>query len=638
MSNEQGEHQRIEELKRALYSRKGAPHLRKENILKEKEYGVSKEWTEQPEEKYVPPKPGSFFKKLFIFSIIFFVLAGCVSAYLFFKGGNVVSASNVGITVLGPSSVGAGDELSLDVVISNKNTVDLELTDLVITYPSGTRQPGNTTVELPRERITLGTIASGKTVQKTIKAVLFGQQGDPKEMSIKLEYRLKDSNTVFYKEKKHQVAIESSPVSLAIESNKEINSGQQLSINLKIKSNSASVIKGLLLRAEFPFGFKLESATPSPASSQTVWSLGDIEPRGERTIKLVGKIVGADNDEKVFHFYTGTQSPSDELAIGTVFIKTEQAVVVHKPFLGVNIALDGNQNEPYISDHGKEMRGELNWTNNLDTPLHNSSIELKITGATVNKSSISATNGFYRSSDDTIVWYGDQNTDLVELAPGATGKVIFQLSSIDFLDPKNANNKNPEIKLDVTVKGQRFSDRNVPEAISSTLSRTIKVGATLSLDNKITYALGPFQNEGPVPPKVDTPTTYTVNMKAKGALNDVKNAYVTAKLPLYVKWVNNVSPSGANVTYNPVNREIRWDIGDIVAGTGYFRDPKEINFQISFLPSLSQLGNTPIMVNNITLTGGDTFTSRQIIIKDEPLKADLRDEGSDIVDKGKVVR
>ncbi len=634
----QEEHQRIEELKKALYSRKGAPHLRKLEVLRPKEYDVAETWQPDKEPPPKPPVPGNFFRKLFIFSLLFFVVAGLFSAYLFFKGDNVVSGSNIEISVSGPTSVGAGEELSVDISVVNKNTVDLQLADLVITYPSGTRKAGNTTEELPRDRITLGTIGPGQRAHQTIKVVMFGQQGDPKEINFKVEYRLKDSNTVFFKEKKYQIAIESSPVSLVIDSLKEINSGQKLSISLHIKSNSSSVIKGLLLKAEFPFGFKLETSTPSPSSGQSVWALGDVEPGGEREIKIVGTVLGQDNDAKVFHFQTGTQSPTDELAIGTVFIETRQEVVIHKPFLGVEIALDGRLDEPYISDHGQDIRGELNWTNNLTTPLHNTVIDLKITGSTLDKTSIFATDGFYRSTDDTIEWYGDQNPDLVLLAPGEDGKVIFQFSAIDLEAIKNANNKNPQINLAVTVKGQRFSDSNVPEEITSTLNRTVKIGANLNLVGKISYENGPFKNEGPIPPKAEVPTTYTVSLKASGALNDIKHGYVTAKLPLYVNWLNKVSPAGIAIEYNPVTRVIRWDIGDIVAGTGYFRDPKQVDFQVSFLPSISQVGTTPIIVNNIELGGGDTFTSKQIVVKVEPLKAELQDEGSNIVDKGKVVR
>jgi hypothetical protein len=632
------EHHKIDDLQKALYSRQGIPHLRKDTILHPKNYEVSEEWKPEPEAAPSGIKiPGAFFKKLFIFSILFFLVAGAVSAYVVLRGQNVVSAKNVNITILGPISVGAGEELSLDIAIANKNSVDLELTDLVIQYPSGTRQAGNTTVDLPRDRITLGNIASGKTVQKTIKAVLFGEQGDAKEILVRVEYRLKDSNTVFYKEKKYAVTIESSPVSLAITSLKEINSGQELVLNVKITSNSASIIKGLLFKANFPFGFKYESSVPAPVSAQSVWSLGDIEPGGTREIKITGTVIGQDNDERVFRFYTGTESQTDNFTIGTVFIDTRQQVIVHKPFLGVAVYLDGDDTEPHFSEQGSDMRGELDWTNNLDTPLHNIAIDMKISGAVLRQDSISAADGFYRSSDNTIIWSSEDNPDLVELKPGQTGKVVFEVGAIDLKDPKNAGYRNPELKLSVTVRGKRFSDSNVPEEIVATLVRTVRIGSNLSLETGTSYERGAFKNEGPIPPKVNKATTYTINLKARNSLNDIKHGAVTAKLPQYVSWMNSVSPQGA-VSYNSTTREITWSIGDMQAGTGYFRDPKEVSFQVSLLPSLSQVGSTPILLNNILLKGSDTFTGKELNINVESVTTLLVGEQENVLDSDKVSR
>ena len=55
-----------------------------------------------------------------------------------------------------------------------------------------------------------------------------------------------------------------------------------------------------------------------------------------------------------------------------------------------------------------------------------------------------------------------------------------------------------------------------------------------------------------------------------------------------------------------------WDIGDIEAGAGIDSPPKEFSFQISFLPSLSQEGQSPVILNESTLSGKDAFTSTSV--------------------------
>ena len=72
---------------------------------------------------------------IFLFSIIFFIGAGIFASFLFFSGSNTVSTRNVNIAIDGPTEVRAGDVLPLQVVVTNQNTVPMELTDLVVEFP-----------------------------------------------------------------------------------------------------------------------------------------------------------------------------------------------------------------------------------------------------------------------------------------------------------------------------------------------------------------------------------------------------------------------------------------------------------------------------------------------------------------------
>ena len=67
-----------------------------------------------------------------LFSILF--------AYLSFRGGgNSISSDNIEIGLSGPVSIGAGEVLSLEIDVLNKNSVDLETADLLVEYPDGSR-------------------------------------------------------------------------------------------------------------------------------------------------------------------------------------------------------------------------------------------------------------------------------------------------------------------------------------------------------------------------------------------------------------------------------------------------------------------------------------------------------------------
>jgi hypothetical protein len=69
-----------------------------------------------------------------------------------------------------------------------------------------------------------------------------------------------------------------------------------------------------------------------------------------------------------------------------------------------------------------------------------------------------------------------------------------------------------------------------------------------------------------------------------------------------------MSPSGEKINYNPDTHEISWNVGTLSAGTGYGPAPREVAFQISFLPSSSQIGYEPELVGKATVTGIDKAT------------------------------
>jgi hypothetical protein len=103
-------------------------------------------------------------------------------------------------------------------------------------------------------------------------------------------------------------------------------------------------------------------------------------------------------------------------------------------------------------------------------------------------------------------------------------------------------------------------------------------------------------------------TTYTIIWTIGNTSSVIDNAQVTATLPPYVAWLGVVSPSTENVTYDQNSGTISWNAGTVAA---YSSDPsrrREVSFQVSFQPSVSQISFAPTLVNQSTLTATDDFT------------------------------
>lgn len=611
MDNE--ERSKIDKLAKNLYSRTSPETESKKPRFHAKDFEAPSDWKHEEVKKedmrlndHYEEKGSTFFHKMLIGSLVFFLLALLVGVFILLKGSNIVSANNVDISITGPVSIAGGDVLSLDVKVENKNNVQLKLVDLAVEYPTGTVNPDDTTKELVRSRVTLPDINPDSSTSKTIKAVLYGEENSKKQIDIKVEYRVPGSNAVFYKEKTYDVFINSSPISLAVSSFKEVNSGQEFDITAQINSNSKEVLKNILLKADYPFGFTFVKSVPQGTGDKKSWNLGDIKPGEQRTIKISGKIDGQDNDERVFKFAVGTQSAKNATNIGTQFLSASQAISLKKPFLSANVALNGTSGDA-SGNNGEPVTGTVTWSNNLPTHIINGQIKVTLSGSGLDQTSVSADKGFYRSSDNTIVW--DQTTapELADIAAFKGGSFTFRLT------PKVPNGvTNPLVNVDLSVKATRLSEQNVPEQIVSTGHSTLHVVTSMDLAGQILRSVGPFTNQGPIPPKADQKTTYTVVWTVSNTSSTISNAVLRSSLPSYVKWLGVVSPSSEKITYNEQSGGLVWNVGTIPAYTGIKTPRREVAFQIEFDPSISQVGQSPVLVNESTLTGADAFSNSNL--------------------------
>lgn len=614
---------KIEELKKKLYS--NTDHVPKMKHVKLHEHNVSvdrgweeRDLKEEDEELEEKPKSGytldkfyPFLKGLVVFSVIFLIVALGIAYYYFNVSPNVISNANINITVSGPVVVSAGEVLSLDVDIFNNNPAALEIADLIISYPEGTRRADDRVTSLVTERIPIGDIAANGTQRTTIKVILLGEEGSSKDINVSLEYKMPGSNSIFSKGKTYPIGISTGPVSINVDSIKEITPEQESKFVVSVKSNSSDVIRDVVLRADYPFGFDYIKASPSPSASNNSWRLGDIAPGETKKLEVNARIFGQANQERTVRFYAGTGSAKDPNEIDALFASVSHTINLQSPFLGADIAINGSGNEIIVVKSGQLIQADILWKNNLDVSIHNVSIEAKIAGIDVDRKSIVADGGFYKSIEDVIYWEESNSPELEEVAPNQHGTSKFNMKVFELTKDLASNLRRPEITLNFTVKGNRVNENNVPEEVASQASRKIRVSSDLELNTVLLYNDGPFVNTGAIPPKVEKETTYTANVKVYNSYNNIRGAIYTAKLPIYVKWLGKVSPMTASstVVYNSENRTITWNAGDIAPGTGYISNPKEMSFQVGFTPSLSQENQSPVIVDNQRIAGTDSFTN-----------------------------
>ncbi|MFC1721149.1 hypothetical protein ACFL0K_02780 [Patescibacteria group bacterium] len=604
---------RIEQMREKLYQRS---FKQKTGSVRPTFYSdessVATEWKEEENKKMPRPrKKMSFLKKMFIGSFAFFVLALAIAGLMFWGGGNIVSSENVEIKIIGPVSISGGEELALQVIITNENNTPLQFTDLLVEYPDGTYDPENTSKPLPRTRKSLDVIESGETVTEIVRSVVFGEEDSEKEINVTLEYRVEGSNAIFVKEEVYALSISSAPINVAIETNDEANAGQEMKLVVSVSSNTESIMKGVSVRVDYPSGFEALSSDPSPTFGNNIWRIGDIPAGSETEIEIIGIIHGQEEDDKIFRVYAGKQDEVNEREIITVYSSSIAETTIKKPFIGVAIAIDGETNEEYVADSGKILKGTLTWINNLPTRAEDIAIELSISGEVLDPTSVFVDRGIYHSAEQKIVWDRRTFSDLSEVEPGETGRLSFRFSTKDLLS-SGLRLENPEIMLNASVRGRTTSASNVPGSVQEFVQRLVKINSDLQLTARAVYTTGPFTNSGPLPPKANTFTTYTIIWTVVNSSNDVSHARVSAAIPPYASWVGQVSPGSEDVSFDEATGEVVWNIGNIDSGAGITSAAKEVAFQILVTPSVAHIGSTPDIISDMSLGGKDDFTGANL--------------------------
>ncbi|MEX0934147.1 MAG: hypothetical protein WD003_02760 [Candidatus Paceibacterota bacterium] len=639
MAKEQGGKTPLQNLSHKLYTRGGARTSRTDRgYLHPNEVDAPHGWIPKSSAKKKSPREKMpLITKLFFASVVFFIASFAVTLIVFIGGSNVVSSKNVSIALSGPSTIEAGSAVTLQILIENNNDVALEFIDLIIIFPEGTRSTQSKGEELRRTRTSLDTIQAGATASQTISAIFFGQQGSTKELALELEYRTEGSNAIFVASKTHEITITESPINLTVESLKETSSGQEIPLTLVLRGNGEEVINDLLLRVEYPFGYTFIDATPSPSFGDSVWRIGDLPPGGEREITIRGILDGQDGEEKVFRIESGAQSSSDARTIGVVYNSWLSSILIGRPFLGLQFRLNGSILDEYSVASEQELRAQIEWVNNTPAKITNAEIEIKLSGEVLDKATVSVEKGIYRSSEDTILWTGSTNEALREIEPGRVGSVNFSFSSRSLFPQGGSLYKSPTIHMEVSARGERLSEEGVGREITSVVSREIRFVSNLALGTRALYFDGPFANRGGIPPRKDNETTYTIVWSVVNSSNTVSNAKVRATLPEKVRWMGVATPSSEKISYDERQRSVVWDLGVIRAGAGVGSDPREVSFQVGLTPSINDVGERMMLINETEFSGSDEFAEVRIQKTNRALDTNLFSDPQYVSGQGTVI-
>ena len=182
---EKHDDKRLDALRERLYARGQEPQHASRVPLHDEKTEIPTAWESAP-----PPAPAplrsssddlsmsskkqkySYRFKILLTAIVFFVAAVMLSSLFIAFGGNAISGDNINIKVNGPFTVGGGEEMPLQIGITNNNSVAIESATLIVEYPDGTQSVTEEGKQLFIDRIPRDSIGSGETVNRSARAFL----------------------------------------------------------------------------------------------------------------------------------------------------------------------------------------------------------------------------------------------------------------------------------------------------------------------------------------------------------------------------------------------------------------------------------------------------------------------------------
>lgn len=547
-------------------------------------------------------------------SFLIFVLVALISSLFIYFGGNRFSGDKILVTIEGKPLIGGGEVMDLKIKVENKNDIPIDAATLIVKYPAGTRTTGDESKNVYEERIPLNELGVGSVQDIPLQVIVYGEENAEQKISATIEYRVNGSNGMFEKNAEPLAyRISSAPIALRVDSVEKVASGQLIDVVLTLASNASTPLHNVLVTASYPNGFAFESAEPEPSFSENVWKIDELLPEQSVEIKLKGVISGLMEEKIHINFAAGSASADNQFLVDAVLDEVRTDFQIEQPFIDVQIAINGDKDRSAVVSEGSESMVEVIVKNTLDETVYDMAIEVIPKGNALSEKSVVGETGFYDSNSGKIRWELTNNPTFDKILPGSTRSLKFNIKP-------NSERTTASYDLEVNVYARRVADSSALETLIGSNKAEAKYSSHLSLYSQAGRNTSRFTDSGPIPPRVGETTTYTVTLVAEAGANNINGAVLETGLPLYVDWLNEYEADGT-VTYNSVSKRIEWNIGDID-----LEQRKELSFQVSVKPSISQSNEIPQLLNKQTLKGSDGFTKEHLQDIASPVTTELSPE------------
>jgi len=565
-------------------------------------------------------------KKAIKYGIIFLaaiLLIAAVSLIVYKLKQSSFSENRVVVAINGPNEAQSGKDVIYEIEYKNENRASLKEAKLNINFPENFKPENNPNFisEGPSNgRFELGEIKGGGGGTVAFRGKVFSPKGSLIYIKADFSYTPSNFNSQFVAKDQLGINIISFPVTVEILSPQNLASGDELEYLISYKNTSESDFENMKVKVSYPEGFTLSKTNPAISEGDGTWYIGHLSVGQEGKISISGKLEGSRGDVRVLRVELGSSEEG-----GFVSYNQESASTkIEASPLSVFQTINGLNN--YVARPGEELTYEITYRNDGNVGLRDVIVTEKIESSIIDFSSLTMKKGAYSSSDNTITWKASDFSELGNLLPGKEGKISFSVRVKDVIPMTNSNDKNFVISSVAKIDSPDIQTPIESNKIIAGNKIDVKLKTKLGLSVKGYYEDSKIKNTGPIPPVVDSETTYTIHWSVMNVSNDIANARVETILPTGVTMTGVKSPEDSNLTYNERTNTLVWQIGNLPAGTGIITPEKEIAFQVKIKPTINQANKVVTLVGASTLSAHDSFVDEDLSVKAVEKTNELRED------------
>lgn len=523
-------------------------------------------------------------KKILIILSVSAAILLALGVWFYFR--NIYSREILKLEILGPSEIEAGERI--EYIVKYKNNGDFRLEEPVLTFELSEnsvlfgdfdgeefKKRGERKVEVSLEDIYPG-------AEKVFKfeGMLLGKEGDTAVAKAWLNYKPKNLSLKDESETSLTTIISGVPLSFDVHFPTKAESGERFNFEINYFSKIDYPLSDLRVQIEYPSGFQFIDSRPRPNFENSEWEVNVLNQAQGGRIEISGILKGNPQEVKIFKASIGFWIDGRFVLLK----ETTRGIELATPLIYITHQINGNPGQGV--SQGEYLYYEIFFRNTGEDLMEKLFMTARLNDNIFDFNTVQPGSGTFQKNSGMIIWDSSSVSQLEFLPPGEQGKIDFWVKIKD-----NIETKNPEARIEIAIK-------DIKETIVS------KINTKLIFSQKGYFSQSPFSNFGSNPPKVGSPTSYTVHWQIKNNQNDVNNVKIKAILPSHVRLSENVSPESAEIFFDSVSREIVWDVGFLSS-----KAMTEVYFQIIFDPQPDHKGESVDLIYEANVSANDLWTN-----------------------------